>query len=92
MQIECCRSKNISMYFRVSRRLRKSVLIWPETVLSLTLFNSILQCGPQTSVAFVIAMDVFGPITDNAGGIVEVRDLPVGFVGQSQNAILVTQS
>merc|ERR1740121_3537772 len=38
--------------------------------------TAVATMGMLSTVAFVLAMDVFGPITDNAGGVVEMSDQP----------------
>jgi len=38
--------------------------------------TAVATMGMLSTVVFVLAMDVFGPITDNAGGIVEMSDQP----------------
>lgn len=38
--------------------------------------TAVATMGMLSTVAFVLAMDVFGPITDNAGGIVEMSEQP----------------
>merc|ERR1719181_2251152 len=38
--------------------------------------TAVATMGMLSTVCFVLAMDVFGPITDNAGGIVEMSDQP----------------
>merc|ERR1740121_18234 len=38
--------------------------------------TAVATMGMLSSVAFVLAMDVFGPITDNAGGVVEMSEQP----------------
>ena len=41
------------------------------------LYGTAVGCmGMLSTVAYVLAMDVFGPITDNAGGIVEMSEQP----------------
>lgn len=38
--------------------------------------TAVATMGMLSTVVFVLAMDVFGPITDNAGGIVEMSEQP----------------
>merc|ERR1719436_1830953 len=38
--------------------------------------TAVATMGMLSTVCFVLAMDVFGPITDNAGGIVEMSEQP----------------
>jgi len=38
--------------------------------------TAVATMGMLSTVAFVLAMDVFGPITDNAGGVVEMSEQP----------------
>ena len=38
--------------------------------------TAVATMGMLSTVVFVLAMDVFGPITDNAGGVVEMSDQP----------------
>lgn len=38
--------------------------------------TAVATMGMLASCAYILAMDTFGPITDNAGGIVEMSDLP----------------
>merc|ERR1719453_2662323 len=38
--------------------------------------TAVATMGMLSTVSFVLAMDVFGPITDNAGGIVEMSEQP----------------
>jgi Na+/H+-translocating membrane pyrophosphatase len=45
--------------------------------------TAIATMGMLSSSAFILAMDVYGPITDNAGGIAEMANL-------SQNVRIVT--
>nr|MBA2449817.1 sodium/proton-translocating pyrophosphatase [Chloroflexota bacterium] len=38
--------------------------------------TAVATMGMLTTVAYILAMDTFGPITDNAGGIAEMSDAP----------------
>lgn len=38
--------------------------------------TAVATMGMLATCAYILAMDTFGPITDNAGGIVEMSDLP----------------
>src|SRR5204863_2278881 len=38
--------------------------------------TAVATMGMLTTVAYVLAMDTFGPITDNAGGIAEMSEAP----------------
>jgi K(+)-stimulated pyrophosphate-energized sodium pump len=38
--------------------------------------TAVATMGMLMSAAYILAMDCFGPITDNAGGIVEMSDAP----------------
>lgn len=38
--------------------------------------TAVATMGMLATAAYILAMDTFGPITDNAGGIVEMSDLP----------------
>merc|ERR1719160_1678639 len=52
----------------------------PAQLKSAGLYGTAVGCmGMLSTVAYVLAMDVFGPITDNAGGIIEMSDQP-GYV------------
>merc|ERR1719201_2069184 len=49
----------------------------PAQLKSAGLYGTAVGCmGMLSTVAYVLAMDVFGPITDNAGGIVEMTEQP----------------
>ena len=57
---------------------------WAQTVPQLNLplgtgglyGTAVATMGMLTTVAYILAMDTFGPITDNAGGIAEMSDAP----------------
>src|SRR5207344_2569948 len=38
--------------------------------------TAVATMGMLTTVAYILAMDTFGPITDNAGGIAEMSQAP----------------
>src|SRR3712207_8987977 len=38
--------------------------------------TAVATMGMLMAAAYILAMDTFGPITDNAGGIVEMSDQP----------------
>jgi K(+)-stimulated pyrophosphate-energized sodium pump len=40
--------------------------------------TAVATMGMLTTVAYILAMDTFGPITDNAGGIAEMSEAPEG--------------
>merc|ERR1719161_1203466 len=49
----------------------------PATPANAGLFGTaVATMGMLSTVVFVLAMDVFGPITDNAGGVVEMSEQP----------------
>mmetsp|Transcript_90086 Transcript_90086/g.233649 ORF Transcript_90086/g.233649 Transcript_90086/m.233649 type:complete len:818 (-) Transcript_90086:541-2994(-) len=64
----------ISIALLASYKLGRSAF---EGVANAGLFGTaVATMGMLSTVAFVLAMDVFGPITDNAGGIVEMSEQP----------------
>ena len=57
--------------------LGKSVDFPTEAAVSGGIFGTaVATMGMLMSAAYILAMDTFGPITDNAGGIVEMSDQP----------------
>jgi K(+)-stimulated pyrophosphate-energized sodium pump len=60
-----------------SYALGKSVDFPTETEVSAGIFGTaVATMGMLMTAAYILAMDTFGPITDNAGGIVEMSNQP----------------
>jgi len=57
--------------------LGESVDAFAEASISAGIFGTaVATIGMLMTAAYILAMDTFGPITDNAGGIVEMSDAP----------------
>ena len=59
-----------------SYSIGKSVDFPAETAVSAGIFGTVATMGMLMAAAYILAMDTFGPIADNAGGIVEMTDQP----------------
>ena len=59
-----------------SYSIGKSVDFPAETAVSAGIFGTAVTMGMLMAAAYILAMDTFGPIADNAGGIVEMTDQP----------------
>jgi K(+)-stimulated pyrophosphate-energized sodium pump len=60
-----------------SYAIGKSVDFPTETAVSAGIFGTaVATMGMLMAAAYILAMDTFGPIADNAGGIVEMTDQP----------------
>jgi K(+)-stimulated pyrophosphate-energized sodium pump len=67
----------ISAALLSSYALGKSVDFPTDAAISAGVFGTaVATMGMLMSAAYILAMDTFGPITDNAGGIVEMSDQP----------------
>ncbi len=67
----------ISAALLASYALGKSVEFPGEIAVSGGIFGTaVATMGMLMSAAYILAMDTFGPITDNAGGIVEMSEQP----------------
>jgi K(+)-stimulated pyrophosphate-energized sodium pump len=67
----------ISAALLSSYAIGKSVDFPTDAAISAGVFGTaVATMGMLMSAAYILAMDTFGPITDNAGGIVEMSDQP----------------